>query len=441
MKKIIGIIVALSIVLCSFAAFANEPYDAISWSVENGILTVKGTGAMDDYKNETEAPWYDHRSEIKEIIVEDGITHIGNMAFYGLKNVSEVKIAKSVESVGIYAFCYTEGTKTSLGNPNAEFQFTIEADSAVVSKGDTFTVTVTLSGDFKDVAAVQTAVIFDKNLIAMDSKTCLDEKWLETIDETNLGYISNPMAGNVANNLRIAYVSLSGVYIDEEAPLYNAGKQELVIAKINAVALEDISDISPAILMIKNSEVTKLTEGNSVVSAISGENQLTYCTRLPIQGLTLETESKAVINYAEENNINVIGSVPADDAETDNITEETKKSDKIIIVKDGNEIASDVEPYIAQDGCVMLPLRAILENMGIAVIWDGETKTIFMATDEDFAAHQLGKKLLFKNDVTMELEHESEAKNSRTFVTADCFEKSFGLIITFDPNTNIATIK
>ena len=82
MKKIIGILVLMSVVLCAFAVSADEPKETVTWSVEDGVLTIKGTGKMADYKTETDVPWYEHRSEITEIVVEEGITHIGNMAFY-----------------------------------------------------------------------------------------------------------------------------------------------------------------------------------------------------------------------------------------------------------------------------------------------------------------------------------------------------------------------
>ncbi len=438
MKKFMSLVVLLCLMICTLTVMADEaPQADITWTVEDGILTIKGKGAMTDYRSESAAPWHEKRNEITEIVVEEGVTHIGNMAFYGLKNAKKATIATSVESIGIHAFSYTEGTSTSLGNLSADFQFTLESDSAVVNKGDTFTLTVVLNGDFKNVSAVQTAIVYDKKLISIDSKTCLDEEWLSKVDETNLGYISSPLTGTVANNLRLAYVSLSGVYIDEESPLYNAGKQDIVIAKVNCTALDDIKDISPAVLMIKNSAVALLKDGK-ILSGTFGENQLTACTRLPLPSLTVVTESKAMAEYATKNNIKLESSVEV--PETVYVPSETP-SKGITIIKGNETIESDAAPYKSQDGCLMLPLRAIMENMGIAVIWDGETKTIFMATDEDFAAHQLGKTVLFRNETNMDLEHESEAKDSRCFVSPDFFEKSFGIEINLDKDSNTVTVK
>ena len=436
MKKFIGLVVVLCILLCTLTVAANEPPHSVEWNIENGVLTIKGNGAMDNFRTESDAPWNDKKSEITKIVIEEGITHIGNMAFYGLKNVTDVKIASSVESIGLCAFDYTEGTSTSLGNLNAEFQFELESDSLVVSKGDTFTLTVTLEGDFKNVAALQTAIVYDKELVSMDSTTCLDEEWLATINEDNLGFISKPMAGNVANNLRIAYLSLSGASIDEYSPLYTAGKTKLVVAKVNCLALSDITDISPATVMIKSSDVTKIEEGK-VISATCGENQLTYCTKLPMANIAIETESAAVIDYAKENGI----SIKANSEIAEEKTEVDTKPEVDNATDSGMEVVADVVPYISEDGCLMLPLRAVLEAKGISVIWDGETKTVFMANDEAFAAHQLGKKVLFGNDTNIELEHESEAKSDRCFVSGDFFEKSFGIEVFHNADSNKITIK
>ena len=438
MKKIIGILVLLSVVLCAFAVSADEPAEAVTWSVEDGVLTIKGTGKMADYKTETDVPWYEHRSEITEIVVEEGITHIGNMAFYGLKNATKADIAKSVTTVGICAMNYTEGTRTTLGNPAADFQYTLSADSTVVSEGDEFILTVTLSGDFKDVSGVQTAIVYDKNVIARDDKTCFAEEWLSTIDENNLGYISDPLCGTVANNLRIAYISLSGITINEDSPLYTAGKTELVIAKVHCKALKDIKNLDTSIIMIKSSAIALLKDGKAM-SANIGENQITALTKLPLPDLTVYTQSNAVAEYAAANGVKFVHETEITEESKTSESDETKAGS--IITADGKIIKSDVTPYKAEDGCIMLPLRAIMENLGIAVIWDGETKTIFMATDSEFAAHQLGKTMLFKNEKNTELEHASEAKDERCFVAPEFFLKAFNIEIIWNEETQTATIK
>ena len=84
----------------SCGAGATWSYDA-----DEGTLTIAGTGAMADYTDAlTDVPWNDYRTQIAQVVVGDGITHIGNWAFMGLTNMTSVTIGKRVESIGHEAF-------------------------------------------------------------------------------------------------------------------------------------------------------------------------------------------------------------------------------------------------------------------------------------------------------------------------------------------------
>lgn len=74
------------------------------WKVENGTLTISGSGAIDNYDSAAECPWSDQRASITKIVVEDGVTSIGNFAFYGMTNLTETSLADSITSIGAYAF-------------------------------------------------------------------------------------------------------------------------------------------------------------------------------------------------------------------------------------------------------------------------------------------------------------------------------------------------
>ena len=76
----------------------------VTWNLENSVLTISGKGAMDSYGKAASQPWYQDRTKITSIVVEDGITEIGNFAFYGLTNLKDITIADSVTKIGAYAF-------------------------------------------------------------------------------------------------------------------------------------------------------------------------------------------------------------------------------------------------------------------------------------------------------------------------------------------------
>jgi len=69
-----------------------------------GTLTISGSGAMEDYENTNSAPWSGKYDIIKSVIVENGVTHIGEYAFYGLSTLEEVCLASGVKTIGDYAF-------------------------------------------------------------------------------------------------------------------------------------------------------------------------------------------------------------------------------------------------------------------------------------------------------------------------------------------------
>ena len=77
----------------------------LTWELScDSVLTISGTGAMADYAYASITPWYGHRSAIKTILINDGVTSIGDNAFYGCKSLTSVTIGNSVTSIGNSAF-------------------------------------------------------------------------------------------------------------------------------------------------------------------------------------------------------------------------------------------------------------------------------------------------------------------------------------------------
>lgn len=86
------------------AAESGTCGDDLSWSFDGVTLTISGSGDMWDFPEDTMAPWYTFREEILRLELPDGLTSIGDLAFYECKNLSVVVIPNSVQSVGDYAF-------------------------------------------------------------------------------------------------------------------------------------------------------------------------------------------------------------------------------------------------------------------------------------------------------------------------------------------------
>ena len=79
--------------------------DHVTWTLGNdGLLTISGTGKMTNYTSIKSVPWYNYVGQIKQVVIEKGVTSIGNFAFYGLKDIQKVSVPKGVEIIGDYAF-------------------------------------------------------------------------------------------------------------------------------------------------------------------------------------------------------------------------------------------------------------------------------------------------------------------------------------------------
>ena len=80
--------------------------DTVTWVIgKNGVLTVSGEGEIPDYgRTSDQAPWYAYRTQVTAIVVEDGITSIGNYAFLALANAESLEIAESVKYIGQFVF-------------------------------------------------------------------------------------------------------------------------------------------------------------------------------------------------------------------------------------------------------------------------------------------------------------------------------------------------
>ena len=96
--------------MTSFAATSGTCGTNLTWVLDStGTLTISGTGYMstyDEYDDEY-APWYSERSSIKKLVIESGVKSIGNDAFYGLRNLTDVSIADSVSTIysGAFSSC------------------------------------------------------------------------------------------------------------------------------------------------------------------------------------------------------------------------------------------------------------------------------------------------------------------------------------------------
>ncbi len=104
----IGIISLFSVVFFQdtknivFAADGSCGANA-EYTISGTTLTISGTGDMADFYSDS-APWNSIKSSITTVVIESGITRIGDYAFYEFTNLSNLSIASTVTTIGSNAF-------------------------------------------------------------------------------------------------------------------------------------------------------------------------------------------------------------------------------------------------------------------------------------------------------------------------------------------------
>ena len=79
-----------------------EPAD-ICWALNGDTLTLSGRGAMPDYSTAA-PPWKSRMNKIRHVVIEPGITHVGDQSFQYCSNLTSVALPDTVTSIGKAAF-------------------------------------------------------------------------------------------------------------------------------------------------------------------------------------------------------------------------------------------------------------------------------------------------------------------------------------------------
>ena len=137
-KRWLGIALVLCMVLSllPFGASAAEIVDradfddGFSYTLDSdGVLTIYGTGEMKNLFPSTTGPWRSVQDKIQKVVIEEGITNIGDFSFNSCSNLKEATIPKSVTRIGEYAFgsslrnIYYGGTESQWNQINAVLDF------------------------------------------------------------------------------------------------------------------------------------------------------------------------------------------------------------------------------------------------------------------------------------------------------------------------------
>ncbi len=108
MKKFAVLLLALAVFMLFCGMAGAEPItgtcgENLTWTLENNVLTISGTGEMTITAN-ANAPWDRHRDSTTTVVIDSGVTSIGNNAFFNHNSLTSVSIPGSVTKIGGGAF-------------------------------------------------------------------------------------------------------------------------------------------------------------------------------------------------------------------------------------------------------------------------------------------------------------------------------------------------
>ena len=108
-----GLIALLAIVMCAATAQAQTTptsgtTGSLTWKYDTGTktLTISGQGDMPDYVAENPAPWQSLNKEVLKLVVEEGVTGIGNNAFRYASKLISVTLPTSLTRIGHMTFIH-----------------------------------------------------------------------------------------------------------------------------------------------------------------------------------------------------------------------------------------------------------------------------------------------------------------------------------------------
>ena len=102
----IVITVLLMINCLAFAKADNRCGDDLIWNLnEEGILSITGSGTMTDFSGfDHSAPWQSLSNTIVSVYIGEGVTSIGDNAFYGCTEIGDIILPDSLTTIGTKAF-------------------------------------------------------------------------------------------------------------------------------------------------------------------------------------------------------------------------------------------------------------------------------------------------------------------------------------------------
>jgi hypothetical protein len=106
----------------------------------------------------------------------------------------------------------------------------------------------------------------------------------------------------------------------------------------------------------------------------------------------------------------------------------------------GKIIPTQVEPFIDSNNRTLVPVRAVSENLGATVAWDGANKTVTITKDSTVLKLQIDSKTITVNGAAKEMDTAAVLVNGSTFVPIRPIAENLGYTVGYDNATGTVTL-
>ncbi len=448
-KKVCAVVLLICtiVVFSGISAFAAEAKgnagDAVTWQYDKTEKTLRfqGNGAIKNYAENEVSPWKEYMAETEKIIIDEGVTAIGNYAFAMGEKVKEislpqslgsigdgafgwcsaltdVKLPKDLKTIGDSAFVWCDNLKSVMLPENVEkiagnaFSWSSKLVEFVVAEGnENYTAQngILYSKDMSSLVAYPSGLSQTGFLVPEMVKTIGDSAFIgnNTLQEINLGAGTETIAEKAFFNCKtLKSVSFGPAVksIDDHAFYGCAALTKVVLPeglqKIGESAFKRCRALAD--IFIPDS-VTQIAE-----------DALTE-TKAEISGYI----HSAAQEYA--------------------IAQKLVFREIVRVLYQGTALEFDEMPFI-QEGRTLVPMRKIFETLGAVVTWEDATQTVTAVKGDTVLTITIGDNVLYKNGVGTALEVPAQLVGERTFVPLRAVSEAFDANVGWDEASSTVTI-
>lgn len=102
---VIGLLLSVAVLPVPVAAAQSGSCgEGLTWQLSGGTLRISGKGEMQSFTDETMPPWYPQAASITTVSITEGVTSVGDRAFFGCTSITNVRLPSTVVSIGAFSF-------------------------------------------------------------------------------------------------------------------------------------------------------------------------------------------------------------------------------------------------------------------------------------------------------------------------------------------------